>query len=392
MTKKIEVTTSIGNMVSSKESDDVKVKLILQALYRILKRYGFDPYDNKNKASEATNDFNYSLLFPEVDEEEAERVVSELKKAISWDREGCVSVSKLDAYTQHHPVRRKFNRRRIIALKIDNMWQMDLADFSKYKRFNGGYHYILVAIDFLFHFLRTLPLKMKCPAEMIGAMIRLFRRGNVLTRIFCDRGGEFYNKTVKKYLSRKKVHIYSIFSPVIKASQAERVIRTLRDRIFRYFRVTGKYHFICALPKIVRDINNTKHRTLGISPSEITPKNKLALFNKINGKPVVLSVKKKLKVRDKVRALLHKKGFQKSSEGSWSPQIFTVSCMRDTSPPVVQLEDYWGKEVDGSFYPKEVPRRKFELGSQLFFGSAIAGSSNPTKGYKQANLCPNRPL
>ncbi|XP_064459081.1 organic cation transporter protein-like [Ornithodoros turicata] len=58
-----------------------------------LKEYGFDPYYNKNKASDDTNDFHYSLLSPEVDEEEAERVVSELKKVISWDHEDCVSVS-----------------------------------------------------------------------------------------------------------------------------------------------------------------------------------------------------------------------------------------------------------------------------------------------------------
>ncbi|XP_064482996.1 uncharacterized protein LOC135395837 [Ornithodoros turicata] len=131
--------------------------------------------------------------------------------------------------------------------------------------------------------------------------------------------------------------------------------------------VTGKYHFISVLPKIVRDYNNTKHRTLGISPSEVTPENKFELFNKINGKPVVPPVKKKLKVGDKVRVLLHRKGFHKSSEGTWSSQIFTVSHLRDTSPPVEHLQDYRGKEVEGSFYPRggthRNPRRQLALAS-----------------------------
>ncbi|XP_064483005.1 uncharacterized protein LOC135395846 [Ornithodoros turicata] len=231
---------------------------------------------------------------------------------------------------------------------------MDLTDFSKYKRFNGGYRYILVAIDSLCRFLRTLLLKTKRPAEMKRATIRLFWEGNASIRIFCDRGGELYKETFKKHLARKKVFMYSTFSPVTKASQAERVTRTLHDRIFHYFRVTGKYHFVSVLPKIVRDYHNTKHRTLGISPSEVTPETKLELFNKINGKPVIPSMKKKLKLGYKGRVLLHREGFQKSSEGSWSPQIFTVSRLRDTSPPVVHLEDYRGKEVDGSFYPKEL--------------------------------------
>ncbi|XP_064488381.1 uncharacterized protein LOC135400480 [Ornithodoros turicata] len=164
---------------------------------------------------------------------------------------------------------------------------MDLTDFSNYKRLNGGYRYILVAIDSLSCFLCILPLKTKWPTETKRTMIRLFRGGNAPTRIFCDRGGKFYNKTIKEYLARKKVHMYSTFSSVIKASQAEWVIRTLRDRIFWYFRVTGKYCFVSVLPKIVGDYNNTKHRTLGISPSEVTPENELELFNKIYGKPVV---------------------------------------------------------------------------------------------------------
>ncbi|XP_064466193.1 uncharacterized protein LOC135377590 [Ornithodoros turicata] len=108
------------------------------------------------------------------------------------------------------------------------------------------------------------------------------------------------------------------------------------------------------LPKIVRNYNNTKHRTLGISLSEVTHENELELFNKINGKAVVPSMKKKFQVGDKMRVLLQRKRFLKSSEGSWSPQIFTVSRRRDTSPPVVHLEEYRGKEVDGSFYPEEV--------------------------------------
>ncbi|XP_064470107.1 uncharacterized protein LOC135384853 [Ornithodoros turicata] len=87
------LSLSVARAGRSFESDNVKGKLILQARYRILKQYGFDPYDNKIKTSDATNDFDYLLLSPEVDEEEAERVVSEFNKVISCDHKGCVSVS-----------------------------------------------------------------------------------------------------------------------------------------------------------------------------------------------------------------------------------------------------------------------------------------------------------
>ncbi|XP_064458858.1 uncharacterized protein LOC135369124 [Ornithodoros turicata] len=60
--------------------------------------------------------------------------------------------------------------------------------------------------------------------------------------------------------------------------------------------VTGKYHLVSALPNIVCEYDTTKNRST---------ENELELFNKTNGKSIVPSVKKELKVEDKVRVLLH---------------------------------------------------------------------------------------
>ncbi|XP_064469098.1 uncharacterized protein LOC135383643 [Ornithodoros turicata] len=172
------------------------------------------------------------------------------------------------------------------------------------------------------------------------------RREGSYTHILRQRR-EYYNKTVKEYLAKKKVFMYSTFSRMVKASQVK--VSVVLQVVLPRFRVTGKYNFVSALLKIVQhhytkttqltncnnntNYNNTKDRTLGISPSEVTPENELGLFNKVNEKPVVPSVKMKLKLGDKVRALLHRKYFQNSSEGRFSP-----------SPTVVPLEDY--QEVD----------------------------------------------
>lgn len=280
--------------------------------------------------------------------------VERYRKARNLSKQKALAILRgIDAYTLHVPVRRNFNRRRIIALAVNELWQIDLADFSKYKRFNGGYRYVLVAIDSLSRFARVAPLKTKRPLEVKKALMRLFRGGNIPYKILSDEGGEFKNSTVKDYLQRKKIHHYSTFTGV-KASQAERFIRTLRDRVFRYFRVTGKYHYVSALPRIVQDYNHSKHRTIGMSPAEVNAENEMSVFNKVNGKPVVPSVKKKLNVGDRVRVLLHRRTFQKGSEGSWSPQIYTISRLRNTSPPVVYLKDYQGKDIKGCFYPEEV--------------------------------------
>lgn len=94
MARRIEVSTNpIQSILVSKEQEDVKVKLILLELYKILKRFGFDPYTKhyEGPSQSFTNAFDFSELSPEI-REEARRVVDELIKVISWDKDGTVSV------------------------------------------------------------------------------------------------------------------------------------------------------------------------------------------------------------------------------------------------------------------------------------------------------------
>ena len=46
------------------------------------------------------------------------------------------------AYTQHRPARRKFKKRRVIAVNINDVYHIDLIDMQKFSEHNGGYKYI----------------------------------------------------------------------------------------------------------------------------------------------------------------------------------------------------------------------------------------------------------
>ena len=60
-----------------------------------------------------------------------------------------VWLSNQDAYTLHHPVRRRFPRLRYTMTNIADVWEAYLLQLTTIKDYNDGYNYILVVIDVL---------------------------------------------------------------------------------------------------------------------------------------------------------------------------------------------------------------------------------------------------
>lgn len=89
MANKIEVLNPIERTLDSKQPDDIKVKIILEALYRLLKNHGFSPEPVNREPDVSprapTNPFDYTKLSKDVSRKHAENVVSELGKVLSWD-------------------------------------------------------------------------------------------------------------------------------------------------------------------------------------------------------------------------------------------------------------------------------------------------------------------
>jgi hypothetical protein len=65
---------------------------------------------------------------------------------------------KQKSYALHRPIIRKFQRNPIVVSKIDEQWQIDLADISNLSRFNNNIKYLLFCVDVLSKFLWVKPL------------------------------------------------------------------------------------------------------------------------------------------------------------------------------------------------------------------------------------------
>ena len=87
-------------------------------------------------------------------------------------------------------------------------------------------------------------------------------------KIWVDKGSKFYNSSVKKWLKDNNIEMYSIHNER-KSVVAERFIRTLKTKIYKYMTSISKNVYIDKLDDIVNEYNNTYHRTIKMKPVDV---------------------------------------------------------------------------------------------------------------------------
>ena len=176
------------------------------------------------------------------------------------------------SYTLHFLQPKRFARRKIIASKPRVIFSCDLADVSLLNRQNRGIKYLLVCVDVFSRYLQVQPLQRKDGLTVKKALADILENNSLsrgVSRLHVDRGKEFYNERLQAYLKDKKIKLYSTYSDV-KAAHAERAIRTLKGKIYRYLTEYNTLSYYRALPSIVSGLNNTPHRGLkGATPESV---------------------------------------------------------------------------------------------------------------------------
>ena len=111
-----------------------------------------------------------------------------------------------------------------------------------------------------------------------------------------------------------------------KSVVAERFIRTLKTKIYKYMTSVSKNVYIDKLDDIVDEYNNTYHRKIKTKPAEVKDNTYIDLKKEVNDKDP------KFKVRDHVRISKHKNFFAKGYTPDWSEELFVVSKTKHTVP------------------------------------------------------------
>lgn len=171
-------------------------------------------------------------------------------------------MSKLQVVREiHHYAPKNFQRRKYTMYGIADTLQADLIEMQPYKRENRGHRYILIAIDVFSKIAFAEPLMDKTGPVVTRAMqhilqkfMRLYNRN--IRNLQTDDGKEFFNRSMKELLEKYKINHYSVYS-IMKACIVERLIRTIKRRLYMQFSLQGNYRWLNILQQVIDDYNDT---------------------------------------------------------------------------------------------------------------------------------------
>jgi len=255
--------------------------------------------------------------------------------------------------TLHKPRRLRFPRRKTYSKGIGNLYQIDLVDVSNLSPHNDGMRYLLTCIDVFSKRAWAVPVRKKSGRNVANAFEPSVaeRKCNMVQS---DKGTEFLNSTFQSMLQRHDIKFYTSENEDLKAAVVERFNRTLKT-MFPYFTHANTRRYVDVLDDLLHSYNNTYHRSIGMSPSEVDRDNEDQVRAQLYPKKPK-SYKWKYDVGDRVRITIQRRPFRKSYLGDWSEEIFEISSRLPTSPVTYELRDLGGEHIKGKFYEPEIQK------------------------------------
>ena len=139
-----------------------------------------------------------------------------------------------------------------------------------------------------------------------------------------------------------------------KSAVAERFIRTLRNKIYKYMTSISKNVYIDKLDDIVNEYNNTYHTTIKMKPIDVKDNTYINIDKEVNDKDPTF------KVGDYVRISKYKNIFAKGYTPNWSEEVFVIKKIKNTVPWTYVISDLNGEEITGTFCGKELQKTNQE--------------------------------
>jgi hypothetical protein len=279
-----------------------------------------------------------------------------------------------DTYTKHRSSRKTFKRNQIVVGEIDGQWQGDLAEMGNIARDNDGVRYLMILIDVVSKHTWVEPLKTKEGKSVLEGLKQIFERTERRPgKLQTDDGKEFLNVVVQRYLRDNDITFFTVKSDK-KAAIAERMVRTLKDKIYRYMHEKHTKRYVDVLQDLVSSYNETFHKSIKMAPVEVNTGNEGAVLRSLYGKDWIVEdggvrgsrgmrKEAKFKPGDMVRISSVKGVFKKGYWGNWSEELFRVDSMKESAAPyqVYRLKDWNNEVLEGVFYEYEMQKVSKEL-------------------------------
>ena len=260
-------------------------------------------------------------------------------------------LSGQETYTLHRSVQHRIQRNKVVVDGIDDQWDMDLMDMGSLAKYNDGVHFVLLCIDIFSRYVWLYPLKSKQTKDVVAGLKVIFGEGRIPSKIRHDAGTEFTGKKTVQFLKDQGV-ISFVTHNEVKASYAERAIKTIKGKIFKFFSQMETYKYIDKLQDFAYSYNHTHHRSIQMAPVEVNASNEAALWHQQYVEPYLKTKKKKktkfkFQVNDKVRVSFLREKFSREYHQKWSGEVFTITHrVMQKGLPFYKLKGYAGDSED----------------------------------------------
>ena len=150
------------------------------------------------------------------------------------------------------------------------------------------------------------------------------------------------------WLKKNDIEMYSTHNEG-KSVVAERSVRTLKHKIYKYMTSISKNVYIDKLDDIVNK-HNKYHTTIKTKPVDVKPRTHIESSKEINYQDP------KFKIGNKVRITKYKNIFAKGYTPNWSEEVFVIKKVKNTVPRTYVINDPNEEELE--HFRKKIPKNK----------------------------------
>ena len=131
-----------------------------------------------------------------------------------------------------------------------------------------------------------------------------------------------------------------------KSVVAEKFIKTLKNKIYKYLTSISKNVYIDKLDKIVNKYNNTYHIPIKMKPTDVKSSTYIKLSIENNDQDL------KFEVGDHVRISKCKIIFAKGYNPDWPEEVFVIKKVKNNLLWTYVTENLNGEKIVGTFYER----------------------------------------
>ena len=194
------------------------------------------------------------------------------------------------------------------------------------SKFNKGIPFLLCVIDIFSKYARVISLKNKEGITITNVFQKFLNESNRKPdKMWVDKGSKFHNRLIKSWIEKNDIEMYSAHNEG-KSVAAERFIRTLKNKMYKYMTPISKNVYIEKLDDIVNKYNNTYHSTVKVKPIDVKSNTYINSGKEINDEH------HKFIIGGIVRISKYKNIFAKGYVPNWSEEVFVITKVKNTVP------------------------------------------------------------